>query len=294
MASNGISPKKSPAVLFRRFIKTPKAYALGGLILLTLLGSLTPGGAHALPHAAMAVAVAIIVDGLVAALFGRKIPFSVGGIITALIVSDVMSSLTSGLFIVLTTVVAVASKHVLKQGRKPVFNPAAVGLLVAALLFGSAESWWASMPDTPIWYLLILLAVGVFVSVRVKKYVQVLTFLGSYFVLILVMALMHWGLPSATPADALRAPFVNAALFLGFFMLTDPPTSPGTMGQQVAFSVIAALVAVLVFDTMGGLVYPLIGLLSANGWTAWRSRARKSREVALAKASPKNRVAQSQ
>lgn len=190
--------------------------------------------------------------------------------------ADVLSGLTPAYVVVLTTLIALASKHILKRGRKPIFNPAAVGLLVSLGLFSTAQSWWAGMPLMSWWHVVMLLAVGTFVAVRVKKYAQVLTFLGTYLVLIAAMAVFHLGLSSATPADALRTPFINAALFLGFFMLTDPPTTPGTVRGQVQFSVIVAFVAVLVYSRVGGLAYLLAGLLAGNLWTVWASRGRKS------------------
>ncbi len=267
--------KQSIGKSFRRFVKTPKGHVLGALILLTLVGSLYPQGHLGIRHAIAAGATAVMFDAIVAWALKRKVAFSTGGLITGLIVADVLSGLTPTYIIMLTTIVALASKHILKRGRKPIFNPAAVGLLVSIGVFSTAESWWAGMPIMPLWTLGLMLAVGVFVAVRVKKYLQVLTFLGTYFALILVMALFHLGLPSATPADALRTPFLNSALFLGFFMLTDPPTTPGTTNQQISFAAVSAAVAVALFATVGGLTYLLIGLLAGNGLTALMARSRK-------------------
>ena len=258
-----------------RFAKTPKGYVTGGLVLVTMIAGLTPIGHPALPHVLEAVAVAIVFDWLVALVLKRPASFSVGGIITALIIADVLSGLTPPYVVVLTTVVALASKHILKRGRKPVFNPAAVGLVVSLGLFSSAQSWWAGMPLMTWWHLPILLAVGAFVAMRVRKYPQVVAFLGTYVLLLLVMAAGHVGLPSATAADALRPPFINAALFLSFFMLTDPPTTPATLREQLQFSVIAATVSVVVYALFGGLAYLLVGLLAGNLWTvglAWVSK----------------------
>lgn len=267
--------KKSPWIRLQKFAKTPKGHALGALILLTIVGSLLPQGHLGIRHAAAAAAAAIIFDGLVALVLGRKITFSTGGLITGLIVADVLSGLTPTYVVVLTTLIALLSKHLIKRGRKPIFNPAAVGLLVSLGVFSTAESWWAGMPLAPVWYLALVLAVGIFVAVRVKKYWQVLTFMGTYFLLILAMALLHLGIASATPADALRTPFINSALFLGFFMLTDPPTSPGAVREQVQFALLAAVVSVAIFLRFGGLAYLLVGLLTANLWTAWTAWSRK-------------------
>lgn len=265
---NGIWPR------FVKFAKTPKAAVLAALILLTLVGGVTNSGSEGIPHAALSAAVGVAFDLLVALVLRRKAVFSTGGLITGLIVADVLSGLTPLYVVALTTVAALLSKHFLKRGRKPLFNPAAVGLLISLALFSGAQSWWAGMPLTSWWHLPLLLAAGVFVAVRVKKYMQVLTFFGAYFALILAMAIAHIGIPSATPADALRTPFVNAAFFLGFFMLTDPPTTPSTLRGQIQFSVIVATVSLIVFSQLGGLAYLLLGLLAGNGWAVWLGRTR--------------------
>jgi len=258
-----------------RFAKTPKGQVTGALVLLTMVAGLSPVGHAAVPHAVEAVAAAIVFDWLVAFVLRRPAAFSTGGVITALIIADVLSGLTPAYVVVLTTVIALASKHVLKRGRKPVFNPAALGLLVSLGLFSSVQSWWAGMPLMAWWHLPILLGVGVFVAVRVRKYEQVVAFLGTYVLLLLAMAAVHVGLPSATAADALRPPFINAALFLGFFMLTDPPTTPATVRGQLQFAGIAAVVSVLVYARFGGLAYLLVGLLAGNAWTVWLAWASK-------------------
>ncbi len=220
-------PPRAPGMpAWKRFLKTPKGRVLSALVPLTLLAGLFRPGPIGLLHAVVAEATALVVDAGVAWVLKRKVGWSSGGLITGLLVADVLSSLTPLYLVSVITAVALASKHLLKRGRKPLFNPAGVGLLVGLWGFSTAQSWWAGLSMLPAWGLPALLAAGIFVAIRVKKSPQVLTFLGTYFFLLLVMAVFHLGLPSDTPADALRVPFINSALFLGFFMLTDPPTSP--------------------------------------------------------------------
>ncbi len=253
---------------FVRFIKTPKGMVMALLILLTLIGALRPQDHFALVNALLAVVTALILDGIVALFHHRKKLFSDGAVITALIVADVLSHMTPLYIIIATTAVALMSKHLLKIGRKPIFNPAAFGLLFAIVAFGTGQSWWGSLALLPTWSIILLLVAGVYITQRVNKFPLVLTFLGTYFILLLAMAIMHLGLPSDTPGDALRVPFVNSALYLAFFMLTDPPTSPAPYRHQVFFGAIAAGVGTVIFATSGGLAYPLIGLLTGNAWKA--------------------------
>ncbi len=256
-------PPQSP---LERFLKTPKGAVMAVLIGLTLIGALRPQDHLGLLNAAVAVATGLVIDGGVALLQRRRKLFSDGGVITALIVADVLSHMTPLYVVMATTAVALLSKHTLKVGRKPIFNPAAFGLLFALVVFGTGQSWWGSLALLPIWLTLLLLAAGLLITSRVNKFPQVIAFLGTYFALLLAMAFLHLGLPSDTPGDALRAPFVNSALYLAFFMLTDPPTSPAPYRQQILFGVIAASVGTMIFATSGGLAYLLIGLLVGNAW----------------------------
>ena len=85
----------------------------------------------------------------------------------------------------------------------------------------------------------------------------------------------------ASLLDVLRAPFIQAALFLAFFMLTDPPTSPNQYGDQIWYGLLAAASACLAQLLGAGQVYLLIGVLVANialaGVRVWRRRAAASR-----------------
>ncbi len=270
---------QSNSDLFIRFLKTPKGYVFAALTLLTLIAALRPQDHFGLINAAIAIATGLLIDGGIALLQRRQKLFSDGAVITALIVTDVLSHATPWYIVAATTAVALFSKHILKIGRKPIFNPAAFGLLVAIYIFSTGQSWWGSLALMPTWITLLLLVTGVIVTIRVNKFPQVTAFLFTYFALLLIMAVFHLGLPSDTPADALRVPFVNSALYLAFFMVTDPPTSPAPYRQQIWFGVISALVGTIIFATQGGLAYLLIGLLIANSWKAiwqWRSQSVKS------------------
>jgi len=265
---NQVNPKPPPARNeLRAFINSPKGYALVALLALTLIAATDPGSTRGWLNASLAIGAAVLVDVAVALLQQRRRIFPDGAVLTGLIVALVLSTTEPWYACVLAAAGAVLSKHLLKIRRKPVFNPAAVGLLLVLLLFRSAQSWWGGMSALPDWSMLFLLVAGVLVTSRVNKFPQVLTFLGLYFALVLIAGLLH--LPGV--GDALRSPLLNAALFLAFFMVTDPPTSPGKYPEQVLFGSIAAVVCVAGYLVLGGLSYLLIGLLAANGWHAWRS-----------------------
>jgi len=272
-----LTPSRPTPSRLAKFAKSPKGTVLLVLLVLTLIAALRPADHAGLLTATVSIVTAVVIDVGVALICGRRAGLPDGAMITGLLVADVLSHTTPLYIVAATTAVALLSKHVLKVGRKPVFNPAALGLLVAIFVFNTDQSWWGSLALLPTWMILIVMVAGVWIAIRVNKFPQVAAFLGTYFVLLLAMALTHVGLPTNTPADALRVPFVNTALFLAFFMLTDPPTSPSGYGHQVVFGMLAALVGTAVFAAVGGLAYLLIGLLVANAWQSIRSVVTKRR-----------------
>ena len=134
---------------------------------------------------------------------------------------------------------ASVSKHVFASSREHIFNPAALALVVSVPLFSSGQSWWGALGDAPGPFALVLIACGAFMVDRLNKFPLVLTFLATYFVAFSAASIFQ----AAAVAEMFRSPFVQSVLFLAFFMLTDPPTSPNRIGDQVVYCMAAALVA---------------------------------------------------
>ncbi len=267
--------QKAPGPV-RKFIRTPKGAVLFLLLGLMLIASIHVSDRPGVVNIAAAVAAAATIDAFVGLIRKNKRIFPDGGIVTGLIIGLVLSGTVHWQVAALTSAIAVGSKHLLKIRRKPIFNPAAFALLFTLLVFHTGQSWWGDLADVPVFLLPLLLLAGYVITARVNKFPQVLTYLGTYFLLLTLAASLHLGNAAYTPGDAMRIPLVNAALFLAFFMLTDPPTSPAHYGEQVTFSVLAAVVSVSVYLLFGGLSYLFIGLLVANASKAlktWRAGA---------------------
>jgi Na+-translocating ferredoxin:NAD+ oxidoreductase RnfD subunit len=262
-------------------IRTPKGQLLVGFAI--LLGAAVPsaGGVSLLPNLVAAVVAACAVDMLWLLIDQRRLLLPSSALLTALIVFFVLSSSESWLVVGWTSGFAIVAKRLIHTGREHVFNPAALALLWAPLAFGSGESWWGALVDLPWLWTLALLAVGLVIVDRLNKLPMVLTFLAAYFGLFNVHALNQ---PQAV-AEMFRPPFVQAALFLAFFMLTDPPTSPNRYVDQVWFGALAAVLAVLAQIAGAGQVYLLLGVLGANAVLAavrvWRRRG-QARPIARA------------
>lgn len=245
---------------------TPKKYLLIVLLIITTIAVTNSADPRGIINAGIAMSTALIFDGIIFMLQDRKRLFSDGGVLTGLIVALVLGSSTPWYIILVTTAIAIGSKHLLSIHNKPIFNPAALGLLVAIFLFSSEQSWWGAFAELPTWSIAFLLLAGLLITERINKFPQVFAFLGGYFLLLLIMGYYDIG----QAGDALRTPFINSALFLAFFMVTDPPTSPAKYKDQIWFGLITAITSIIIYLIFGGLTYLLIGLLLANTWNTLR------------------------
>jgi Na+-translocating ferredoxin:NAD+ oxidoreductase RnfD subunit len=252
-----------------QWIKSPKGYvviAMAAYLLMTSIGSQDMKG---IINAIVAVGVSLVADILFCLVEKRKRIMPDGSVITGLIISLILSTTTSWSIVAATAAISILSKHLFVYKKKPIFNPAVFGLLVSILIFHTGQSWWGAFGDLPAWTIVFLLIGGYLVTSRVNKYPQVFAFLGVSFVLLYLMSYINVGGVS----DALRPPFINATLFFGFFMLTDPPTSPAKVKDQIIFGVLTAAAGTIIYDLFGGLMYMFIGLLIGNLYHFLKTRS---------------------
>ncbi|BBH20112.1 hypothetical protein Back11_14570 [Paenibacillus baekrokdamisoli] len=243
-----------------QWIKTPKGYVIISLVAFLLLATIWSLDIRGIYNSILAVGVSSAVDILCSHNAKKKRTLPDSAVITGLIIALILSAATSWYIVAATSIMAILSKHILVHKKKPIFNPAAFGLLLSILFFRTGQSWWGAFGDLPSWTVVCLLAGGYMVTNRVNKFPQVFSFLGTYFILLLIMGVFNVG----DASDALRSPFINASIFFALFMLTDPPTSPAKDKDQVIFGILIAIVGAVVYGLFGGLMYLFIGLLIGN------------------------------
>jgi Na+-translocating ferredoxin:NAD+ oxidoreductase RnfD subunit len=244
----------------RAFLRTPKAQMLAIFAVLLAIAIPSAGGAALTASLAAAIVPACLIDGVWLSASSRRLRFPTSALLSALFVVSILSVEESWLVVAWTSAFAVLSKRILTTSRGHIFNPAALALIWAPIAFGSGESWWGALGDAPWPWLLVLIAAGVFMADRLNKFPLVLTFLGVYFGFFAIASMSN----AHAVAEMFRDPFLQAALFLAFFMLTDPPTSPNRYVDQVWFGILAALTAGVAQLLGAGQVYLLIGVLVAN------------------------------
>lgn len=261
--------RHSPSRKIRLFAVSPKGVMLWVLLAIGALAAWYLGPSSVLPNVLLAVAAASAVD-LAATWAGRDTwIFPSSGIITGLFVGLIISSTEPWYIPVSAAIIATGSKYLIRTPRWHVFNPAAAGLVVAAVLYSGRESWWGALPDLPTAFIAALFVGGAIVTSKVNKFPQLLAFLGAY-------CLLFTAATFATDPSQLgalfRPPFLNAALFLGFFMLSDPPTSPGHYAQQVVYGILIASASFIAYALLHSQYYLLAGLLAGNAcFSLWRA-----------------------
>ena len=142
---------------------------------------------------------------------------------------------------VLTAVLAVSSKFLVRIGDKHVFNPTNGALVAMMLLTG--EVWvspgqWGS---TAVFAFLLAAAGGLVVN-RAARADVTWAFLAAH-VTLLVGRTLWLGDPLAIPLHRLA----NGALVLfAFFMISDPRTTPDSRAGRILFAVMVALGAYVI------------------------------------------------
>jgi Na+-transporting NADH:ubiquinone oxidoreductase subunit NqrB len=197
----------------------------------------------------------------------------VGGRLVGLPRFDPKSALISGLSLclllrtnsealaVLTAVVTIASKFVLRRNGKHLFNPTNFGLV--AMILATQAVWvspgqWGSAA-----FLGFLVAcLGGMVVNRAARSDVTLAFLASYGALVFLRA--EWlGDPMGIPLHQLES---GALLIFAFFMISDPKTTPDSRAGRVLFAILVAAAAAFVQFRLyrpNGLLWSLAALSPA-------------------------------
>jgi Na+-translocating ferredoxin:NAD+ oxidoreductase RnfD subunit len=255
----------------RGWLRTPKAQMLLIFGLLLAIAVPSSGGLALWPKLAAAIVPACAIDLIWLSISARRLRFPMSALLSSLFVFSILSVDESWLVVGWTSAFAVLSKRILSTEREHIFNPAALALIWAPIAFGSGESWWGALGDMPWVWLILMIGLGLFLTDRLNKFPLVLTFLAVYFMFFTVASVY---VPHAV-TEMFREPFLQAALFLAFFMLTDPPTSPNRYADQVWFGLVAALTAGAAQLLGVGQVYLLVGVLVANATLALVRYARR-------------------
>lgn len=157
----------------------------------------------------------------------------ISGLILALIITPSLSA--AGItFALSASVIAMASKYLLTIRKVHLFNPAAVGVFLAALFSQISASWWIATPK-----MLPFVIIG---GLLVVRKIQRSQMVGIFLVTALLATVIYTHIGGENVHDYLHNVLLSSALFfMAFVMLTEPMTSPSTLSKQRIYAVAAGL-----------------------------------------------------
>jgi ferredoxin-NADP reductase/Na+-translocating ferredoxin:NAD+ oxidoreductase RnfD subunit len=153
--------------------------------------------------------------------------------ITALILVLILDPIATTDFkgigaVALASVWAISSKFIFAIGRKHLFNPAALGVALSALLLDQSATWWVggNLPLLPV-----VLGGGVLIVRKLRRLDLVATFIVV--ALATIFATTEPSRYGAVLAETFRS---SPLLFFAFVMLTEPLTAPTMHWPRIAFA----------------------------------------------------------
>ncbi len=154
--------------------------------------------------------------------------------ITALILFLILlpvSSWESAQTIAAIGFIAMASKYILAIGKKHVFNPAAIALVIAGAMGVGSAFWWVGSEAM----LIPVLIVGFLILRKVQRFQMFLTFV---FVALISVSITNYTF-GIFSLESIVLTFVSAPIiFFGSIMLTEPLTTPPQKKLQILYAII--------------------------------------------------------
>ncbi len=141
------------------------------------------------------------------------------GFILALIITPVGPTSVTGIgFLIFASVWAMASKYIFALGKKHIFNPAAFGVVLSALVIGQSATWWVAGNYALLPFVLLG---GLLITRKIHRFDLVLSFS------IVSLATIALTTSGTSPFTALLQTFSHSPFFfLALVMLTEPLTMP--------------------------------------------------------------------
>ncbi len=176
--------------------------------------------------------------------------------ILALIISPA-KPLSHFLFLAVASVGAMASKYLLAIRKKHIFNPAAFGVVAAAMVTGQYASWWIGN----VWMAPLVAVVGFLIARKLQRWDLVLSFFAVSLALILGYSIWH-GQQMAIIVKELV--FDSPWMFFAFVMLTEPATTPPKKNLRIVYGALAGVLFAPFINILGVSFSPELALLACN------------------------------
>lgn len=156
-------------------------------------------------------------------------------LITGLILTLILAPATTGAGLAVSTaaaLAAMASKFVITYQKAHIFNPAAIGAMLAGAVFHHYPAWWVGTKFiTPV-----VVICGLLILRKMNRFTTFGVFL-AFFVLYLI-----YGTSSGSNLHGLWLEIVSTqVLFFGIIMLTEPQTSPTPLNASIVYALVVGM-----------------------------------------------------
>lgn len=180
----------------------------------------------------LAILIVIAIDLLITWFRNHKVYFSASSAVTGFLIGLILSPTEPVWVIVAAAVLASLSKQLIAAGpRQHIFNPAALGIVGATLIFGTQGAWWAVAFGK--WPLLVLVPLMIRILWKMKRLTLPVTFLAVFYLLLITII-------SPTFEVSL---FDGTLLLFALVMLPEPITSPAAGKFKFLFGPLVAVFA---------------------------------------------------
>jgi ferredoxin-NADP reductase/Na+-translocating ferredoxin:NAD+ oxidoreductase RnfD subunit len=182
---------------------------------------------------AFIVAVCVFSNGIFAWAFNA--PTNIDSVyITALIIALIINPAKPAgnlIFMAWVSVIAMASKYILAAGKKHIFNPAAISVVLVSIASGQSASWWIAN----IYMMPFVIVGGLFIIWKIKRFDMVLSFLVVFLLTVSIFDLIRgYNLITGLKDAVVYSPM----LFFAFIMLTEPMTMPHKKLLRIVYSIL--------------------------------------------------------
>ncbi len=181
-------------------------------------------------------------------------------VITALILFFLFvppSSAISWGWYALAIAIGILSKFILVWKKQHFVNAAALGAAAVSFPYFMEAYWWIGTPSL----FIPLLIAGSIVVFKIRKWELVLSFIGVAFLTLLIGETWR----GQDPFLVSTAFFLSwPALFLAFFMLTEPFTMPGTKKLQIFYGAFVGFLSTTTIFSSFVAMTPELALVIAN------------------------------
>ncbi|MFH0912957.1 MAG: RnfABCDGE type electron transport complex subunit D, partial [Candidatus Omnitrophota bacterium] len=178
----------------------------------------------------IAVISALGTESAILFLKNKKFSITASSIISGLIIGYVLSSDSPWWIFILASLLAISSKHLIRIGKRHLFNPAALGIFLSIILFGASGQW----KGTYLWH--ILVPAGLYFIFKINKSEVIIGYGLAALGLFAIQAVIQ------------KTPLLNIFGYLSYFyifiMLIEPRTTPVKLAGKLIFG---AGAAVLIF-----------------------------------------------